>query len=147
MGGVGGREAAGLTVLCTPARSGGGGVEGYSPSSDLPRHLPATPFSLSFCCLRESEGSFDQQGGGGCGTPLQPACSRMFRGAIKVPFHRLVIAGTRLLSWHRGHIKGLSSWHPGQSKCQLWALTPGLAPAGPGAAAGTSLGISWPLKV
>lgn len=25
---------------------------------------------------------------------------------------RLVIGGTRLLSWHRGHIKGLSSWAP-----------------------------------
>lgn len=122
-------------------------MEGYFPSSDLPRHLPATLFSLSFCCLGESEGSFDQQGGVGCGTP-SPAC--LFQDvlrAIKVPFHHLVIAGTRLLSWHRGHIKGLSSWHPGQSKCQLWALTPGLAPAGPGAAAGTSLGISWPMKV
>lgn len=80
-------------------------MEGYFPSSDLPRHLPATLFSLSCCCLGESEGSFDQQGGGGCGTP-SPAC--LFQDvlrAIKVPFHRLVIAGTRLLSWHRGHIK------------------------------------------
>lgn len=110
---MGGREAAGLAVLCTPAWSGGGGVEGCFPSSDLPRHLPATLFSLCFCCLGEFEGSFDQQGGGGLWHPLS---SLPVPGGSKGPSRslssRLVIAGTRLMSWHRGHIKGLSSLAP-----------------------------------
>ena len=71
------------------------------------------PSSHTFCCLGESERSFGQQGGGGVWHPLSslpvPGGSE---GPSRSLSSRLVIAGTRLLSWHRGHIKGLSSLAP-----------------------------------
>lgn len=81
-------------------------MEGYFPSSDLHRH----PLSPSLHSLTEAlTGSIARVES--LAPPLQPVpgCSKGPSGSL---FGHLVVAGTRILSWHRGHIKGFSSLAP-----------------------------------
>lgn len=104
-------------------------MEGCFPSSDLPG-TSLQPSSHSASAVWENlKEALTSRVEAGCGTP-SPAC--LFQEGSEGPSRSLssclVIAETRLMSGHRGHIKGLSL-APRPKQVPALGTTPGLAPS------------------